>query len=73
MTVGYIASSIPAKLVSASGTTLFHVAMLETGDPLQWVAIAQMNGLIDPWVTAQRNVLIPPVFPTVAQTGLLGL
>jgi hypothetical protein len=73
MTVGYIAATIPAKIVSASGTTLFHVAMLETGDALQWVAIAQINQLIDPWVTAQTNILIPPVFPTAVQTGLLGL
>lgn len=73
MTVGYIASSIPAKIVSASGTTLFQVAMLETGDALQWVAIAEINSLIDPWVTAQSNILIPPVFPTATQTGILGI
>lgn len=69
MTVGYIASSIPAKVVSASGTTLFHIAMLEAGDPLQWVAIAEENNIFDPWINAQVNVLIPPVFPTGPQTG----
>ena len=73
MTVGYIAKTIPAKIVSASGTTLFHVAMLETGDPLQWVAIAQMNNLIDPWINAQINILIPPVLPSGVQSGILGL
>lgn len=73
MTVGYIASTIPTKIVSASGTTLFHVAMLENGDALQWVAVAKINGLLDPWVTAQANILIPPVFPKAVQTGLLGL
>lgn len=73
MTVGYIASSIPAKIVSASDTTLFQIAMLETDDPLQWVAIAKMNNILDPWIIAQKNILIPPVFPTSIQTGILGL
>lgn len=73
MTVGYIASTIPAKIVSASGITLFHVAMLETNDPLNWVSIAEMNNIIDPWINVQVNLLIPPVFPTAVQTGILGL
>lgn len=72
MTVGYIAATIPAQIVRASGTTLFHIAMQQTGDPLQWVAIANLNALIDPWIDTQANILIPPVFPTDAQTGILG-
>lgn len=72
-TVGYIASTIPAKVVRASGTTLYHIAMRETGDPLQWVAIAQLNGLADPWITAETEILIPPVLPSGPQTGILGL
>lgn len=73
MTVGYIASTIPARKVPASGTTLFHVAMLQIGDPLQWVAIAELNGMIDPWIDAQTDILIPPVLPSGPQTGILGL
>jgi hypothetical protein len=73
MTVGFIASTIPAKTIYASGTTLFHIAAQQTGDALQWVAIAELNGLTDPWITALEAVLIPPVFPTGAQTGILGL
>ena len=72
-TVGYIAATVPAKIVRASGTTLFNIAMMETGDPLQWVAIAQLNGLIDPWITAMEEILIPPVLPSGPQTGILGL
>lgn len=68
---GYIASTIPAKIISASGTTLFHIAMLETGDALQWAAIAHINGLVDPWIDTQTNLLIPPVFPTGEQSGIL--
>jgi hypothetical protein len=72
-TVGYIASTIPAKVVRASGTTLFHIAMRETDNPLQWVAIAQLNGLTDSWITAETEILIPPVLPSGPQTGILGL
>lgn len=71
--VGYVAQTIPAKIVRASGTTLFQIAMRETGDPLQWVAIAQLNGLIDPWITGFAEILIPPVLPTGTQTGIMGL
>jgi hypothetical protein len=73
MATGFIAATIPAKVVRVSGSTLFQVAMLQTGDPLQWVAIANLNGLTDPWITAQRDILIPPVLPTGPQTGILGL
>lgn len=73
MTVGYIASTIPAQIIRSSGTTLFHIAMQQSGDPLQWVAIANLNSLIDPWINSQFDVLIPPVLPTGAQTGILGL
>ena len=72
-TVGYIAATVPAKIVRASGTTLFNIAMMETGDPLQWVAIAQLNDLVDPWITALEEILIPPVLPSGPQTGILGL
>jgi hypothetical protein len=73
MTVGYIAATIPAQIVRASGTTLFHIAMQQDGDALQWVAIANLNGITDPWIDVQQNLLIPPVFPTGTQTGILGL
>jgi hypothetical protein len=73
MTVGYIAATIPAQIVRVSGTTLFHVAMQQDGDALQWVAIANLNGITDPWIDVQADILIPPVFPTGTQTGILGL
>lgn len=72
MTSEYIAATIPAARLEVSDTTLFHVAMLEDSDPLQWVAIAELNGLTDPWIDAQTQLLIPPVFPGGTQTGILG-
>jgi hypothetical protein len=47
--------------------------MLQTGDPLQYVAIAELNGIWDPWITTPVTLSIPPVFPTSTQTGILGL
>lgn len=71
--LGYIASTIPAKIVrTSSHDTLFHIAMLQTGDALQWVSIAQLNNVIDPWIQGPTNVLIPPVFPTGPQSGISG-
>jgi hypothetical protein len=70
--VSYIASTVPAKIVRVSGTTLFHVAARQTGDAMQWVAIAELNGLTDPWIDAREDLLIPPVFPAGTQTGILG-
>jgi len=69
-TVGFIASTIPAKVVRDGGPTLFHVAMLQTGDPLQWPAIALLNDVLDPWAVPSAT-LIPPVLPGGVQTGIL--
>lgn len=74
MAAEFIAATIPAKVLrGVSGTNLFEIAMRETGDPLQWVAIAALNGLSDPWITGQTDILIPPVLPSGPQTGILGL
>jgi hypothetical protein len=69
--VGYIAQTIPAAIVRTSGTTLFHVAMLQFGDPLQWAEIAALNGLLDPWLFGTNEILIPPVLSSAPATGIL--
>ena len=69
--MAFIAETIPARVVRYSNTTLFKIAEIECGDALQWVAIARLNGLIDPWITAQMDILIPPVLPTGTLTGIL--
>lgn len=71
MATPFVAATIPAATVRVSGTTLFQVAMLNDNDALQWAAIAQLNGIIDPWITPETAIEIPPVFPTGTQTGLL--
>jgi hypothetical protein len=72
MAAEYIAATIPAKVLRVASTNLFRIAMQETGDPLQWVAIARLNSLTDPWIIAQQTILIPPILPSGAQTGILG-
>jgi hypothetical protein len=73
MTAGYVAATIPAQTVRVSDTTLFEIAMRQTGDPLQWASIARLNGLIDPWIVGFEEILIPPVLPSGTQSGILGL
>lgn len=72
-TAGYIAATVPAQTLRVSGTTLFHVAVEAFGDALQWVPIAELNDIDDPWITAQEDILIPPVIPSGTPTGILGL
>jgi len=69
---GYIAATIPAAVIPYSGTTLFHVAMFNFDDPLQWVSIARLNKLTDPWLFTLTQILIPPIVPSGPQTGILG-
>lgn len=71
--IGYVAATVPAKVDHVSNTTLFHIAMIETNDAMQWGAIAELNGITDPWIVGQQDILIPPVFPSGPQTGIVGL
>lgn len=68
----YIASTIPARAVYASGTTLFHIAEQQLGDALRWVELAHINGMIDPWIWGVQRILIPPVLSDAAPDGILG-
>jgi len=73
MSTAFIAATVPAKIVQASHTTLFHIALREAGDAMQWVEIAELNELVDPWITGSQDILIPNTFPPIHQTGILGL
>ena len=73
MATEYVAATVPAKTVRVSNTTLFRIAEIEFGDAMQWVPIARLNGMLDPWITAQADILIPPVLPSGTPTGILGL
>jgi hypothetical protein len=73
MSTEYVAATVPAKVIQVSDVTLFRIAMEEFGDPMQWVAIAELNNLVDPWIAGQAAILIPPVVPSGPQSGILGL
>lgn len=59
MTAPLIGRALPAKIVRVSGTTLFHVAAQELGDATQWERIADLNGIVDPWLGPETELKIP--------------
>jgi hypothetical protein len=72
--VNYIAKANAARFTRVSGTTLFQVAADYLNDATQWNRIADLNGLIDPWIYAVTVLQLPAPLPAVAQgnDGILG-
>lgn len=61
--LGNLANASPApstKTVQVSGGNLYQVSAQEYGDPTQWTAIAQANGMTDPVITGVKTLKIPP-------------
>lgn len=69
--VDYVAKAVAARKVWVSGTTLFQVAADYLNDATQWYRIAQLNGLIDPWIGAVAELQIPAP-STTSNGGILG-
>lgn len=59
MSAGLVPLAIPAKIIRVSGTTLFAVAAKELGNALLWEAIADLNGIVDPFITTEIELKIP--------------
>jgi hypothetical protein len=62
----YIGQALPAKIIHPRvPITLFEIAMEELGDALQWVRIAALNNLDDPWISSiiQGGLKIPEPGP----------
>ena len=69
----FLASAPATRIARVSNTTLFALAARYYGNALYWSVIAAANGLSDPWVTGQANILVPNLAPSSgAPTGLLG-
>jgi hypothetical protein len=55
--------------VLAQGINLFELAATELGDALQWINIARVNDILDPFVSNQATITIPDYSP-VFQDGI---
>lgn len=47
--------------ITLAGGTLFRLAMEQLGDATQWIRIAQLNDIADPWIDGVRVIRLPPV------------
>ncbi len=47
------------RIITKIGGTLFEVAAAELGSALQWINIARANGMSDPLITGQVELIIP--------------
>lgn len=52
------------RVIPVAGGTLFGVAAATLGDATQWVRIAALNGLSDPWLDGLVTLTIPASDPT---------
>ncbi len=48
------------KIVTVVGGSLYQVAAEQLGSALQWINIAKLNNLVDPFLSGQTRLLIPP-------------
>lgn len=48
------------KMVTVVGGNLYQVAAEQLGSALQWINIAKLNHLVDPVLSGQTRLLIPP-------------
>lgn len=49
--------------ITAIGGDLFALAAQYLGDATQWIRIAQLNGIADPFLLGQIELVLPPVDP----------
>jgi hypothetical protein len=49
------------QTIIAIGGNLFEIAAAQLGDALQWINIARANNLIDPMLSGQNQIIIPPL------------
>ena len=45
--------------ITVAGSDLFRLAMEHLGDATQWIRIAQLNAIADPWIEGVRTLRIP--------------
>jgi hypothetical protein len=52
------------QTIEVAGGDLFHVAAAYLNDATQWVRIAQLNNLSDPWLAGVVTLRIPDLSPS---------
>jgi hypothetical protein len=57
------------RTITAIGGNLFEIAASELGSALQWINIARVNGMTDPVIIGQVEIIIPP-FSSIFSDGI---
>jgi hypothetical protein len=57
------------RAITAIGGNLFEIAASELGSALQWINIARVNGMTDPVIIGQVEIIIPP-FSSIFSDGI---
>jgi hypothetical protein len=57
------------RTINTIGGNLFEIAAAELGSALQWINIARANGMRDPVIVGQVEIIIPP-FSSVFSDGI---
>ena len=52
------------QTIQVAGGNLYRIAAQYLGDATQWIRIAQLNGLSDPWLQGTVTLLLPPIDTT---------
>jgi nucleoid-associated protein YgaU len=52
------------RLITVASGTLFQVAAQYLGDATQWVRIAALNGIADPWLSGLVTLQLPDIDPS---------
>ena len=55
--------------ILVQGRSLFELAATELGDALQWINIARINGISDPFIVGPITVIIPD-YSAIFQDGI---
>jgi L-ascorbate metabolism protein UlaG (beta-lactamase superfamily) len=51
------------SIITVVGGDLFHIAAQQLGDAAQWIRIAQLNGLSDPFLSGVTTLQLPAQDP----------
>lgn len=51
------------RQITTAGGNLFRIAMEHLGDATQWIRIAQLNNIADPWIDGVYVLYLPPADP----------